>query len=445
MPWQTTCDNRSKALTYPAPGYFPCPPFVVSLETQSGACDLGSPPLEFSTQRPYTKAERQQGCTNFSRGVGQFPEPFVAQVITSFLGKCLSSQRRCHAIDLGGNLGIHTAYMASLGAEVDVVEPQADLVESIRRTVMANCWEGRVHINHGGATADEASDGKSITFKGGWRLDDKSLQRKRVQSMRLFAMQRLLRGRTIDLLKIDIDNSQIEEQLIVELERLIAARATTVQAVVIEVSTSRVRSGKARALARALSRLQREHGYSAYRLAHHLHSMDELEPWYTPCIAVRTIKYMLHIKAALSPKEWTRLLRFSRDEEIATRWRLRSGFPRDTREWKLIGRTDTASLLLSHEPVGLGSEARWNSADSMDLTMPALWRDAHCGMPGAETRRSVRSSRQWPTVVEDTVVEQPAAGIEQPKVVDGGHPSAGSVLVVGAVLWFVLWRKRVLG
>ena len=158
-----------------------------------------------------------------------------------------------------------------------------------------------MHINHGGVTADEGSDGKNITFKGGWRLDDKSMERKRVQSMRLFAVQRLLRGRTIDLLKIDIDNSAIEEQLIVELERLVAAGATTVQAVVIEVSTSRVRAGKAHALDLALSRLQREHGYSAYRLAHHLHSMDDLEPWYTPCIAVRTIKCMLHIKAALSP------------------------------------------------------------------------------------------------------------------------------------------------
>lgn len=380
---QTTCNYRSKELTYPAPGYFPCPPFVVALETQSGACDLGSPPLEPLTQRPYTKAERQQSCTNFSRGVGQFPEPFVAQVITSFLGNCLSSQRRCRAVDLGGNIGIHAAYMASLGAEVDIVEPQADLVKSIRRTMLANCWEGRVHINHGGVTADEGSDGKNITFKGGWRLDDKSMERKRVQSMRLFAVQRLLRGRTIDLLKIDIDNSAIEEQLIVELERLVAAGATTVQAVVIEVSTSRVRAGKAHALALALSRLQREHGYSAYRLAHHLHSMDDLEPWYTPCIAVRTIKYMLHIKAALSPKEWTRLLSFSRDEKIGADWRLRSKLPQDSIQWKLIGRTDTASLLLSREPVGLGSEARWNSADSMELTMPAMWREAHCGMPGA--------------------------------------------------------------
>ena len=383
--------NASTALTYPAPHYFPCPPFVVSLETQSGACDLGSPPVDPRTKRPYTLSERQQHCARFSHGAGQFPEPFVAQVITSFLGGCLSSEQRCHAVDLGGNLGIHTSYMAALGAEVDVVEPQADLAASIRRTALANCWQGRVRVHHGGITANEKQDGEIINFNGGWRLDDVRKERQRVQSMKLYAVQKLLRGRSIDLLKIDIDNSDIEEQLIVALERLVAkGGGTRVKALVIEVATRRARTGKAHKLARALSRLQRVHGYSAYRLAHHLHSMDSLEPWYSPCIAIRTIKYMLHIRPNLTPQEWTQLLKFEKDEEIGERWRSRSGLPRGSNERAMVGRTDSASLVLSLERIGVGSEARWNS-ESMDLTMPAMWREAQCGGMATTTMAAAAS------------------------------------------------------
>ena len=280
-----TC-NRSAALTYPAPRYFPCPPFVVSLETEGGRCNLGSPPVDSSTGRVFTLVERQQRCADFSRGSGPFPEPFVAQVITSVLGDCPATRRRCRAVDLGGNLGIHTSYMASLGAVVDVFEPQADLAASIRRTAWANCWEDRVRAHHAGVTADEAADGSVLHFKGGWRLDDTSMDRRRAENVSLVAVQRLLRGQEVDLLKIDIDNSALEEQLLVALERLLAAGETRVRALVMEVSTTRLRAGKSRALARALSRLQRAHGYHAYRLAHHLHSMDDLEPWYTPCIGI---------------------------------------------------------------------------------------------------------------------------------------------------------------
>ena len=106
--------------------------------------------------------------------------------------------------------------------------------------------------------------------------------------------------------------------------------------------------------------------------------MDSLEPWYSPCIAIRTIKYMLHIRPNLTPQEWTQLLKFEKDEEIGERWRSRSGLPRGSNERAMVGRTDSASLVLSLERIGVGSEARWNS-ESMDLTMPAMWREAQCG------------------------------------------------------------------
>mmetsp|Transcript_34484 Transcript_34484/g.90221 ORF Transcript_34484/g.90221 Transcript_34484/m.90221 type:complete len:237 (-) Transcript_34484:38-748(-) len=121
------------------------------------------------------------------------------------------------------------------------------------------------------------------------------MKRRRRHSITLVSLQHFLRGRRLDLLKIDIDNSAIEVELIVALERMAAAQQTDVRAFVIEVSASSARDGRAKPLSRALSRLQQQ-GYHAYRLAHHLHQMDDLEPYYSPCYGVRAIKCMLHIR-----------------------------------------------------------------------------------------------------------------------------------------------------
>ena len=201
--------------TYGAPRYFPFPPFRVVLETKPGSCDLGAPAFEGG--HPTTLEVRRKHCASFERGGEMMPEPFVVQVIASFLAHCPWASRSCYALDLGGNLGLHTAYMAALGAEVDVVEPAIDLAATIRSTVRANCWTGRVRVHNNGITALPAEDGTTIMFKGGWRLDDRAAKRRRRHQMKLVSVQRFLRGKTVDLLKIDIDNSAIEIELIVAL------------------------------------------------------------------------------------------------------------------------------------------------------------------------------------------------------------------------------------
>ena len=157
-----------------------------------------------------------------------------------------------------------------------------------------------------------------------------------------------------------------------------------------EVSTSLAKQGRAKALASAFSKFQ-SRGYHFYRLAHHLHSMEDLESWYTPCIGVRTIKYMLHV-ANLSDTQWTTALRMSRDDKIGSKWRESSGFPRGSEEFRNIGRTDTATLLISENPLGVGSEAKWASHDSMDLTMPAFWRSSHCGVTATRATTQVETA-----------------------------------------------------
>ena len=348
----TNCTAGSP-LSYAAPRYFPFPPFRVVLETAAGTCDLASP---VGTDA----AKRHEYCAAFERGDLMMPEPFVVQAIGSFLGHCPSAATPCRFIDIGGNLGIHTAFMASLGAYGDAVEPQAEMAAAIKATMDANCWGGKVRVHNKGITPNDEESGKKVEFGGGWRLADRAMKHRQAEQMELLAIQPLLRGRRVDFLKIDIDNSVIEAQLLVAFSRMVVDGTADVGAVVIEVSTSSARSGRAGSITRALSVLQK-HGYHAYRLPHHLHQMDKPERFYTPCISVRAFKFVLHVKT-LSPQEWLELLLVKGDQK---------------------GRHDTLSLVLSKERIGVGAEAKWMSG-SMEATLPAYWRDAKCGGADAE-------------------------------------------------------------
>ena len=353
------------------------------------------------------------------------PEPFVVQAIASSLGHCPSwSVRPCRAVDLGGNLGIHTAYMASLGAFVDVIEPQKEMAENILSTVRANCWSHRVAVRHAAISAREEEEGSELRFPGGWRLDDRRMRRRKAETVPVATVQKLLRGRRIELLKIDIDNSLVESALLAAVLRLVASGEADVRAIVIEVKrfadahspaakhgkqrlnrlnpslTSRRRQrgregnaktdddgknkgkyhgdpgapGKGILMHEALSGLQRQ-GFHAYRLAHNIHSMGELEPWYAPCIGVRAFKYVLHVPP-VSPNGWANILRLKRDTARA----------------RLKG-VRTTSLWLSRDALGREAEAQWHGG-GMEATMPEEWRRAAmCG--GNETARAQAAERGW--------------------------------------------------
>jgi FkbM family methyltransferase len=362
--------RRAQAeLSYPAPRYFPFPPFRVVLETTRGSCNLaGGPP----------------SCALFSSGSLMMPEPFVVQTIASFLSHCMYSAPTggggadgggaadggggasdggggggappCYAVDVGGNLGVHTAYMAALGAAVDVIEPARDLSRSIEATARVNCWEGRVRVFPNAISGDAREEGKTMMFNGGWRLDDRGARNRRRHTTSIVSLQRFLRGRRrVDLLKIDIDSARVEASLMVALEAMVAAGEADVRAVVFEAQSAQ--GAATSALAAALSRLQRRHGYYAYRLAHHLHSVADPEGWYSPCIGVRALKFALYIRP-LGPEEWNSLLALRRDRSR--------------------GRADGASFVLSKEALGRGAEARWAS-ESMDETLPKSWKAARCG------------------------------------------------------------------
>ena len=85
------------------------------------------------------------------------------------------------------------------------MEPSTDLAATIQQTAHANCWHDRIKVHANAVTASEAEDGKRVVFKGGWRLDDRGKQRVRPQNVTLLAVQRLLRGRRVDLGEPDME------------------------------------------------------------------------------------------------------------------------------------------------------------------------------------------------------------------------------------------------
>ena len=86
---------------------------------------------------------------------------------------------------VGGNLGVHTAYMAALGAAVDVIEPSIDLAHNIEATARVNCWEGRVRVYANAISGDARDEGTSFMFNGGWRLDDRGAKNRELCAARL--------------------------------------------------------------------------------------------------------------------------------------------------------------------------------------------------------------------------------------------------------------------
>lgn len=351
-----------RSRSYQAPRYFPFPPFRVVLESSPRTCDLAAPATSSADVRA-------AACASFSRGTLMMPEPFVVQTIASFLAHCKTAGTPCRAVDLGGNLGIHTAYMASLGATVEVVEAQAEMVEAIKATMAANCFQHRVTVHHAAISAVEADEGTTIDFKGGWQLAQRGTikRKKQLSVVSVVAVQPLLRGHATDLLKIDIDNSVVESQLMGAVAKLTGAGEADVRTIVIEVKVHKAKqSAKGRKVSQlmhqSLSDLQ-SHGYHAYRLAHNVHSMDDLEEWYSPCIAARAYKYVLQLPK-LSRRGWAEVLKMTRDAARAR---------------KLLGKPiRTTSLLLSREPIGRDGEAQWHS-EGMEKTMPAPWRRTTCG------------------------------------------------------------------
>ena len=171
-------------------------------------------------------------------------------------------------------------------------------------------------------------------------------------------------GDATGILKIDIDNSAIEAQFLVSFGKVVDGTAD-VGAVVIEVvdvvgAVGQGGAAHARALGAAEARVPR------YRLPQYLHQIDNPERFYTPCTSVRAFKFVLHVRSA------------------------RPGVARAPPQGRPEGPPRHPLLVLSKERIGVGAEA-WMS-ESMEATLPAMWRDAKCGGTDAEAAGAPKSA-----------------------------------------------------
>jgi hypothetical protein len=134
-----------------APRFFPIPQFRMTLGDASNPC------------------RHLRDCDAFAKGHLEWPEAFVVQVLIATLGECPYGLAPCYVADFGGNLGYVNSYAAAMGAHVVSIEPQHDLWEANRQTIVNNCWAHRVHTLEGYVTLNETEDGDSATVSRLWR------------------------------------------------------------------------------------------------------------------------------------------------------------------------------------------------------------------------------------------------------------------------------------
>lgn len=180
--------------------------------------------------------------------------------------------------------------MLSLGAHVVSVEPQPDLALALKETVALNCWEGRATVINAFAcirdkehcmrerrSVDVISSGRTWRWGGvnvaaQAQLHALARQGRTPAFVRGVTLRKVLlnstgasraavaRGQPMRYRLIKMDGDGPEGQWCRELQRLLVERSIEVDAMIIEGS---------HLSPTVMSALQREHGYTAYRLDDH--------------------------------------------------------------------------------------------------------------------------------------------------------------------------------
>ena len=287
------------------------------------------------------------------------PEGETEEVLSSLLLRC--GQRPCVYVDIGCNLGYFAAHAAALGAWVDCYEPTPFYVEAIRRTIALNRFQNRFNVTQAavvvnvpapaGQGAGRAA-GKGALFERhsrnflhmpcGIGREDADLARS--WKSQHHEIGPTLRGRTVDLLKIDIDS--IEGELLHEVVRLIEAGEVHVRSMLIELGSGatrfeacKVAANKEKPLCtepaterdptprggdvRDLHRLVHELGYSVWRVNIHVNreifgghganlnaGMSPQHESWEPFFSVRAMRKIERLRRSTPLSEYDNLLRW---------------------------------------------------------------------------------------------------------------------------------------
>lgn len=130
-PGSTLRKELGHDLAYESPRVFPFPPFRLVLERLAGECDL---------------FKNRSLCSKWSAGELWEFDPHNREAIASVFGvDCFAARSApsqfasgCVVIDIGQNVGLFSAYAASLGADVFGLEPQWDLWAAFNRSIEVN-------------------------------------------------------------------------------------------------------------------------------------------------------------------------------------------------------------------------------------------------------------------------------------------------------------------
>jgi FkbM family methyltransferase len=130
-------------------------------------------------------------------------------------------------VDLGANIGAFSVYAAHKGAEVYAVEPEPNNLKALKKNILLNDMQEKIHILPYAVT-----DYKGIAVinnKGGDStiLDDKPGTE--VEAMAFNQMFDLYNLQSVDVLKIDVEGSEVEIILSASKENLEKCKYITME------------------------------------------------------------------------------------------------------------------------------------------------------------------------------------------------------------------------
>lgn len=226
---------------------WPGRPFHVACPTGTLAehCAL----LSRTSKMAVVRERKGPGCSE--------PEDDTAEVLSSLLEGC--DTRNCLYVDVGCNIGYFAMHAAALGAHVDCAEPTPFYVDAINTSIALNHFpEGQVKLRQVAITAapakpavprdgipyswrmvmqaSSASDPSELTFSSAYAPCDIGLaEQRRLRNWKVptIPLEQLLRGRRVDLLKIDVDS--IEGALLHTVVVMVRRDETRVQSILIEL------------------------------------------------------------------------------------------------------------------------------------------------------------------------------------------------------------------
>jgi len=164
------------------------------------------------------------------------PEPETAEVLDSLLLGCDES---CLYVDVGCNLGYFASLAAAHGSTSECYEPAPRWIAAAQRTVQLNGpgFAQRLQVHHNAVVGDGDDVDANLTFHETYHACGiSSTVPDGAFSAPTVRLSRLLAGRSVKLLKMDIDS--IEGELLTVATAMLVANQTQVESILVELGST---------------------------------------------------------------------------------------------------------------------------------------------------------------------------------------------------------------